>query len=80
MFETVEEGNHIPAVLYQVQNLYRHLNEPNPWNSLVRQYETLAADIVDPTSSYYGLSEQDMREKLIGLLSQYVNEWISLQR
>lgn len=78
-FETVDEGNHIPAALHQVQNLQWHLNAPTPWESLVSQYETLAADIVDRTSSYYDLSQQEMREGLLGLFSQYVNEWLLLQ-
>lgn len=77
-FEVIDDGNHIPAVLYQVRNLNEHLNKSNPWNSLARQYETLAADIVDRTSVYYGLSEQEMRKGLLQLLSRYVHEWFSL--
>lgn len=78
-FETVEEGNHIPSAIYQVQNLNKHLHAPEPWVSLVSQYTTLAADIVDRTSSYYGLTGHQMRERLIQLFSQYVNEWFLLQ-
>lgn len=79
-FESVDEGNHIPAVLYQLQSLRAHLVSAQPWESLVKQYETLAADIVDATSSYYGFSEYEMQAKLLQLFSQYVREWSSLQR
>ena len=79
-FMDISLGNHIPSVLYQVKNLYAHLNSPDPWRSLVSQYETLAADIVDRTSAYYGLSEVEMQEGLISLFSQYVKEWLSLQK
>jgi hypothetical protein len=77
--DIVEEGNHIPSVLFQVNALGNHLRADNPWKSLVMQYEALAAEILDRTPSYYGLTELEMQHNLLRLFSQYVNEWDSLK-
>lgn len=78
-YETVENGNHIPAALHQVMIFEEFMNSENPWRSFARHFDTLGAHVVDQTATYYGLSEVSMRNELISLFEQYVTEWQQLR-
>lgn len=74
-FKQIAPGNHIPAVLHQVNQFEYHLNAEKPWQSLVSQYETLSAHVVDRTATYSGIDAAVMRDRLLELLQKYVEEW-----
>ncbi len=74
-YREVANGNHIPAALWQVEMLEGLLRSNEPWNSLVRHYETLSAEVVDRTAGYENMDTSEMQDRLLNLFEQYVREW-----
>ena len=74
-YKEVAQGNHIPAALWQVRVFENLLDSDEPWNSLVSQYETLSAEVVDRTAAYEGMTVTEMQNELLNLFGHYVSEW-----
>lgn len=74
-YTQVANGNHIPAALRQVELLEQLLCSKDPWNSLVKHYETLSAEVADRTAVYEGMDTSEMQNRLLNLFEQYVREW-----
>lgn len=79
-FKQIDRGNHIPAVLHQINQFEHHLTIKNSWQSFATQYETLSAHVVDRTAEYSGIDASVMRDKLLELFRRYVEEWYMLRR
>jgi 7-cyano-7-deazaguanine synthase in queuosine biosynthesis len=67
-------GNHLRAMLWQVQVLKELLATDDPWNSLVRSFPRLV-DIIDRATDSEGQSPKDIQDQFVQMYRRYVREW-----
>lgn len=77
--QLIGENDHLPATLYQVNDLRTQVNSANPWKALRHQYPTLSLDIVDRASQSIGIGQNELIERIVGLYREYVFEWDGLR-
>lgn len=68
-------GNHLRAMLWQVQTLRQLLSTDTPWDSLVRHYPQMM-DIIDRMDMFEPIWLQN---ELVQMYQRYVNEWEDVQ-
>ncbi len=69
------EKSHLPAMLFQVNQLRLQLAKPNAWDVLARQHPTLLADLIAPYSSEYGMAQEELKRRILSLLQAFTDEW-----
>lgn len=69
-----KDTRHLHAMQFQVDRLRVLLNQENPWRGLTSEYYDLD-DIVDQISKYYSQDRNDLKQQIIRLYSNYVDEW-----
>lgn len=71
---TFEDGTYLRAMYDQIDTLRMCLAADDPWDSMAEEYQTLPS-IVRWLSSKEGIPVQELRDQLVQLYRNYVNEW-----